>query len=83
MFDKDHDGQISMSEVKDVVLQMGQTPNDKRIEELFKQVGLGRCWQAAGHSLLGSVDEERPVPVVGVVMWDAVLEGMTCGGLMG
>ena len=40
MFDKDHDGQISMSEVKEAVLQMGQTPNDKRIEELFKQVDL-------------------------------------------
>ena len=40
MFDKDGDNQISMPEVKEVVRQMGQTPNDARIEELFKQVDL-------------------------------------------
>ena len=40
MFDKDRDGQISMPEVRQVVMAMGQTPNDERIEALFKQVDL-------------------------------------------
>ena len=40
MFDKDGDGRISMDEVRHVVRSMGQTPNDERIDALFKQVDL-------------------------------------------
>ena len=40
LFDKDRDGRVTVGEVRQVMLALGHTVDDERLEELFMEVDI-------------------------------------------